>query len=78
VGGQDGGTQTAQDNLAQIDFSVNVQPTAPAPEPQTLGPLVAALLLFGCLRLTRRRSVRQVSQLDAGGADTSASFWNAH
>jgi hypothetical protein len=52
VGGEDGGTQTAQDNLAQVDFSANVQETVPTPEPGTFGLLIVSGLI-GCLRVRR-------------------------
>ena len=59
LGGMDGGAQTAQDNLAQVSFSVDVEPaSAPAvPEPSTLVLLGAELALLAFMdRLIRARA----------------------
>ena len=47
VGGADGGARTAQDNLAQASFSVDVEPaSSPTPEPATFALLGAGLALL--------------------------------
>lgn len=66
IGGEDGGSQTAQDNLAQVGFSVNTQPTVPTPEPGSFGLLGSALILFGCLRLMRKRSRQSTPHFASG------------
>jgi hypothetical protein len=47
VGGMDGGADTAQDNLAQVGFSVDVEPASVSaiPEPSTLAQLGTVLTL---------------------------------
>lgn len=51
LGGADGGADTAQNNLAQVNFSVNVQPAASTlPEPSFLFEVGAALALLALRR----------------------------
>jgi hypothetical protein len=56
LGGADGGTQTAEDVLAQVDFSVDVEPApSSVPEPSALVLLGTALLAL-MTRLVRART----------------------
>ncbi len=55
LGGMDGGASTAQDALAQVNFSVNVQSLSSTPEPSTVLLLGTGFLLMICLVRERRR-----------------------
>jgi hypothetical protein len=54
LGGMDGGLDTAQDNLAQVSFSVDLEPSSATPEPATLALLGTGLALLGGFYYGRR------------------------
>jgi len=63
LGGMDGGNGTAQDNLVQADFSVDVNTAnAAAPEPAPCALVGALLALMGWLHLRARGTKRQGPQ----------------
>jgi PEP-CTERM motif len=66
LGGMDGGAGTAQDILAQVNFSVTVEPAVsptPTPEPSTFALAGVALLFAGWLDHRRRDKLAMAAKV---------------
>ncbi len=62
LGGMDGGADSAQDNLAQVSFSVDVGSASSTPEPTTLLLLGTGLTLMSRLRRPRVSEAARVTR----------------
>jgi hypothetical protein len=62
LGGMDGGADTAQDILAQVSFSVDVEPASSTPEPATLALLGTGLALMSRLHRPRRSPAARIAR----------------